>query len=133
MMVMLYYALIMTYCGRFKSMLYLFLVVCSGLVQLMKLVISTCFCTLAPEISVLGDFGTVLQQNGSLGSTATSHLTIYQFTFIVCSSCQEHYFHIDSHQSLVGKAYNMIVPIQVVYGLVPELVVCQRGKKFHHK
>jgi ABC-type uncharacterized transport system permease subunit len=56
-----------------------------------------------------------------------NHLTVYQLTFIIFNLCEELNFHTDFVPTLVGQTVTVLIPLQVVEQLPPEVVLKQHG------
>ncbi len=69
-----------------------------------------------------GGFGNILASIGNYYLNVL-HLTVLAMNFIIVSKCYDEKFHVDWDDSLDNEAFTVIIPIQLVDGAEPELIM----------
>ncbi len=72
-------------------------------------------------------FDVVLRAISNIDHNSARDWSIFQFSFIVVSTCRSTSFHIDFHDSLAGVAWHVMIPLRLVPDSPPELVVRPEG------
>jgi hypothetical protein len=77
-------------------------------------------------------FDMVLQALGTVSDASVKNLVVYQLTFIIVSFCGSFRLHLDNEPSLSGRAWTVIVPLQLVRSSPPELIIRPSGSRTLH-
>ena len=75
------------------------------------------------DILMANGFGKVLAAIAEHEQNCVDHLTILNLSFVVTRKNTKLNFHLDYEPSLQGQAWNVIVPLELVRGGGPELVL----------